>query len=560
MKTVLVAINAKFEHEGLAVWYLKAACNRRGIPVSVQQHSINDAPQKIYASILEEDPDVVAFSCYIWNRNMVEMIAADLKKARPGLILIAGGPEVGYESSSMEFRQMGVDFVLKGPGEGVFPDSLLAIEAGDRETVMQMETGIRCREEEGYISPFLPEYLSRISGRIAYIEASRGCPYHCSYCLSSESAGVSFHPLEEIREDIDNLVRAGAKVIKFVDRSFNVNRDHATAIWETVRQYDGRGVTFHFEVNPDRLTTDQLELMARMPRGLMQIEAGIQSTNPETLKAVSRAMDADKALENLRKVIAPGNIHVHADLIAGLPHEDVESFRTSFNKVYGVRPHHLQLGFLKLLRGTRIRREAEVHGYRYRDYPPYEVLASRSMDARDLLLLKGIEELVERFYNAGRLDGALDYVVPFFASPFDFYEQLYRWEKENNLLYQPVSPVRLFLQMKEFTLSRQPAVDPDILNAMLALDYVRAMKTTALPEALFPPGERWGFKVPDLRDYLDEALWRELGKSEARKRYIVLEGVWPEKKGEEFHISGNRMLVDTKKVDPVTGRAYAAVI
>jgi len=557
MKTVLVAINAKYEHEGLAAWCLKAACDRRSIPVTVQQHAINDAYQKIWAAIMDAQPDVVAFSCYIWNRPMVEKLTSDIKKATPSVTVVIGGPETGYKGSEAEYKQFGADYIMKGPGEALFPDFLEALTKRDVEQLRKLESGEVCREEDGYISPFSPEYLSRISGRIAYIESSRGCPYHCSYCLSSESHGFFCYPVEEIKEDLADLVKAGARVVKFVDSSFNANREHARAIWEYIREFRGLGTTFHFEINPDTLSPDLISLLAQMPRGLMQVEAGIQSTNPKTLNAVSRIMDVDKALENLRRIILTGNIHVHVDLIAGLPYEDLGTFKTSFNRVYDLKAHQLQLGFLKLLHGTRIRREADKHGYRYRDYPPYEVIANQYMGPSELLVLKGIEELVDRFYNSGRFTLCLDYLIRCFDSAYDFYEKLALWEKEQGILYQSASPANLYRQLMAFAQIMQLPINQEAFATLMALDYICSMRSTVLPDWL--TGQS-GLKLEDYRDYFPVSELEGVGKSEARKRFIVLEGMLPAKKGDDLIYLRNKIRIDTKQVDPVTGRAVPSFI
>lgn len=550
MKILLVAINAKYEHEGLAVWYLKAACQNRGIPVDVRQYSINDSDQRIWASLLGEHPDVVAFSCYIWNRELTLNLISDLKKARPGCTVIVGGPEVSYEGSETDFYAYGADLVIKGEGEGIFPPVLAILkDDGIKAARAFLDTRERCQEEMGYLSPFVPEYLNRIKDRIAYIESSRGCPYRCAYCLSSESKGLVLFPLDQVEEDIEALVASGAKVIKFVDRSFNVNEAHSLGVWDFIRRFPREKVTFHFEINPDRLTPAQMESLLTMPAGLVQVEAGIQSVNPDALKEVSRVMNVDKALENLKTLIQKGNIHVHADLIAGLPYEAMESFRHSFNRVYEVRAHHLQLGFLKLIHGTRIRREAEKHGYKYRSYPPYEVIENQYLSSDELLVLKGVEEVIDRTYNSGRLSLTLEYLLRYFNTPFELYDALAVFFREKGLLYQPMSALRLFQLVREFSLGIA-AMNSLELDSFIALDYASSLKNTVLPDFLAESEVKVLDPKPVLESILDGG-W----KKEYRKRFMVLAGSFPLKIGADFEPKGNRIVMDVENIDPISGRA-----
>lgn len=549
MKTLLVAINAKYEHEGLAVWYLNAACKHNGISAKVLQYSKNDSAQKIWASLMEQQPDVIAFSCYIWNREQVLNLISDIKKAMPQMIVIVGGPEVSYEGAEIDFKRIGADFVIKGEGETIFPMLISALsEGGLSGGISFFEAGNRCKEEMGYLSPFVPEYLNRIKNRIAYIESSRGCPYKCSYCLSSESHGLTFFPLEAIKDDIESLVNAGAKVIKFIDRSFNVNESHSLEIWDFIKRYADRRITFHFEVNPDRLTIAQIESLVSMPSGLVQIEAGIQSTNEHALNEVFRIMDVDAAIRNLKLLMKKGNVHIHTDLIAGLPYEGLDSFKESFNRVYEVGAHHLQLGFLKLLRGTRIRREAQKHGYKYRDYPPYEVIENQYLSSMDLLVLKGVEEVLDRTYNSGRFNYTLDYLISFFGSPFELYEQMAVFFKECDVLYQPMSAANIFKLTREFAL-RFSDIDKIELDTVIAVDYACSVRNTVLPEFMADSS----VKALDSKELLEGTL-EEGWKKEYRKRFLVISGSVPEKLKEDLLSSGNRIVVDIEKLNPVTGR------
>lgn len=543
MKTLLIAINAKYEHEGLAVWYLKQACHNKGIPVKVLRFSINDSMQRIWASILEERPDVTAFSCYIWNREMVMKLISDLKKTKPGCYVIVGGPEVSYEESEKEFRKYGADFVVKGEGERKLPALLKSIENKDGGLDLS-EDNDDSFDETGYISPFSSEYLSLIKGRIAYIESSRGCPYRCSYCLSSISKGFILYPPDVIEADIQKLVDAGARVIKFVDRSFNVNERHALAIWDIVKKFSDSNVTFHFEVNADILTDPQIECLLSMPAGLVQVEAGIQSVNQETLRETSRVMNVDKAVNNLKILTGKGNIHVHTDLIAGLPYEGLNSFKESFNIIYGIKAHHLQLGFLKLLRGTRIRLEAEKHGYKYREYPPYEVIENNYISADEMLVLKSIEEALDRTWNSGRLNVTLGYLEGFFPSPFDLYKDLAEFIKKKGKLFRPMSAVNLFELMREFSLSVE-GIDLLTLDSCLALDYACSLRNPVMPNFLNDSE----VKALNGKEIL-EALTGERWKKEYGKRFLILSGSFPIIAGSRlFSLRENNRCPETGEAD-----------
>jgi len=549
MKTILIAINAKYEHENLAVWYLNAACLKHNIPTTVKQYSINDSMQRIWASILEESPDVAAFSCYIWNRELVVKLIGDLKKAKPGCTIIVGGPEVSYEGSENEFCSVGADYVVKGEGEEKFPLLLKAIaEHNLNEAEKILEKPGSCKKR-GYTSPYTAEYLERIKDRISYIESSRGCPFRCSYCLSSESTSLEYYPVDVIREDIRKLVNAKARVIKFVDRSFNVNEEHSLKIWDFIREFEGEKITFHFEINPDILTKRQMDSLISMPAGLVQLEAGIQSVNPKTLKEVSRVMNVQKAVENLKTLMDKGNLHIHVDLIAGLPYEDMDSFKESFNTIYQIGAHHLQLGFLKLLHGTRIRREADLHGYKFRDYPPYEVIENKYISSVEMLEIKDIEEALDRTLNSGRFSFTLKYLENYFSEPFELYKGFAGFLKSRGRLYQPIAAAALFELLRDYALQLDK-INKLELDSLIALDYACSIKNTVLPEFL-DDSEVKALDVKTLLEKMPGFGW----KNEYRKRFIVLEGRFPAKIEGKIASIENRMIVDTANIDPVTKRA-----
>ena len=441
--------------------------------------------------------------------------------------------------------------MVKGEGEEKLPLLLKALanqNFDEAKAVLEMPDACKKRS---YTSPYTDEYLKRINGRIAYIESSRGCPYRCSYCLSSETTGLVYYPVEAIFDDIKKLVDAKARVIKFVDRSFNVNEEYSLKIWDFIREFKDESVTFHFEINPDILTKRQMESLISMPVGLVQLEAGIQSVNPKTLKEVSRVMNVQKAVENLKTLMEKGNIHIHVDLIAGLPYEDMDSFRESFNTIYQIGAHHLQLGFLKLLHGTRIRREASLHGYKYRDYPPYEVIENKYISAAEMLEIKDIEEALDRTLNSGRFDYTLKYLENYFTEPFEFYKGFAGFLKSRERLYQPIAAVALFELLRDYAY-KFVEINRLELDSFIALDYACSMKNTVLPEFLNDSAVK-ALDAKTLLEKSPEFVW----KNAYRKRFMVLEGRFPVKiEGKNVSVE-NRMIVDTADIDPVTKRANA---
>jgi len=573
MRTLIVSLNARYEHENPAPWYLKASCDARGGScgeVSVLSATINDEPNRVFAAVAQAMPDIAALSCYIWNRDLQLRLCADLHAAFPGMVLVVGGPEVSYGNGADDYLTAGAGYVLAGEGEARFPE-LLAVLAR-KET----PSGVRIAEwqaipsplpAESLRSPCCAEYLARMKGRIAYIESSRGCPYRCAYCLSSESGGMTWIPLERVFQEIEQLVSAGAKVIKFVDRTFNLSEARTLAIWSHLPRYRDAGVVFHFEIAPDRLTAPMMTELASLPPGLVQIEAGIQSTHAGTLSRIDRSMDVRKALDSLEKVTARGNVHVHADLIAGLPGESLSEFAKSFDALAAVRPHHLQLGFLKLLRGTRLWRESEKWGYVYRQYAPYEVIASRAMTALDMLRLKEIEETVERFRNSGRFLLVLQWLSVPCPSEFTLYGQLADLQKEMGLLDRAVSSDTLFRCMKAF-LGKLTVPDAMYGLFLLRLDWICAHRNPFLPDWLSDGENRISAETNHLRAAYGEG--DEKRGTDARtlkNRYHAVFGV-PEasiREGVRYAVGSSIgmpsiLLIDTKDINPVTGRPDVVAI
>lgn len=494
MKTLIIAINSKYIHSALAPWYLKAACDndREGVgsgDITVAEYTINEQPEEILSAIYLQKPDVAAFSCYIWNIETVLRVASGLKKVLPQTAIILGGPEVSYYAENILREHAYIDYILAGEGEQSFPKLIAWLEsrkacgvsdlgagagadssdkagagtktcvqtgakagaALDAGTEPERIEGLAWRSVQGIVSrepayikdlasissPYTDEMLKSLNNKIAYFESSRGCPFSCSYCLSSASEGVRFFPLKRVFAELDRLAASGVKQIKFVDRTFNVNSERAKAIIRHILEMKKSGLdcNFHLEVGADLFDEETMALLEDAPKGLFQLEAGVQTVNEKTLDAVCRKTDLQKLFSNLSRLKKRNQVHIHTDLIAGLPDEDYNSFIHSFNSVYAVKSHQLQLGFLKFLKGTVLHKLALEKGFVYQDQPPYEILSGRDISYDELIVLKGIAKIVDRFYNSGRFLYSLEYVIEnFFSSAFAFYERFYRFLNENECM------------------------------------------------------------------------------------------------------------------------------
>ncbi len=535
MRTVIVSLNSKYIHSSLAPWYLKAACGRYAPDcgeVLVTEHTINESTDAVLSSIYLKKPDVAAFSCYIWNISQVLVLASDLKKLLPSVFIVLGGPEVSYDAEEMLKENPFIDFIISGEGEEAFGRLISMLCKSGRKPGRDKEScgeeaaaidGLAFRSQDKVIvnkpavikdldsipSPYTDEMLSAVKNRIVYFEASRGCPFSCSYCLSSAVDGVRYFSLKRVFDDLDKLVRSGAGRIKFVDRTFNASRTRAKEIISHIITLNenlaggGRAVcNFHFEVGADLFDDETMDLLRSAPKGLFQLEAGVQSTNRDALAAVCRKTDTDKLLLNIGKIRRAGNVHIHADLIAGLPFEDHDSFAGSFDDVYEVRPHQLQLGFLKLLKGTRLRSQAKELGYVFGSQPPYEILSGSCMSYEELIRLKGIAELVERYYNSGRFWFSLEYLTGrHFGTPFDFYERFYRYNAEKRLMDNPVALRDQYRILNDFFMSLAPdSEEKAFFGELLRLDFLSYDSSGTLPEFM----ERRG--SPELKDKCSEFL------------------------------------------------------
>lgn len=518
MKTLIIAINSKYIHSTLAPWYLKAACrNDRSAgcgEVIVAEYTINEQADDIISSIYLQKPDIAAFSCYIWNIETVLRVASVLKKVLPATSIILGGPEVSYDAEDILKEHEFIDFILAGEGEKSFPELITLLDGRKAhytadtgysdDTDLDGIKGLAWRSGQGIVSsapafvedlgkipsPYTDEMLLSLKNKIAYFESSRGCPFSCSYCLSSVSESTRYFPLERVFIELDRLAASGVKQIKFVDRTFNVNQERAKAIIRHILELYKHGLNcnFHLEVGADLFDEETLVLLENAPKGLFQLEAGIQTVNEITLDAVCRKTDLRKLFNNLTRLKKHNNVHIHTDLIAGLPNEDYGSFIHSFNCVYAIRSHQLQLGFLKFLKGTVLRRHAAEQEFVFQDYPPYEILSGKDISYDELIVLKGVAELVDRFYNSGRFLYSLDYAIKNgFDSPFAFYESFYRFLRECGNMQLRTGLRELYAIFERFAVGemQEQGIDEHhklVFCELLRLDFLASDRSGTLPD------------------------------------------------------------------------------
>ena len=414
LKILLTAVNSKYIHSNLAIRYIRSYC--KYFDTEIKEYSINDNINSIISGIIYEDPDVVSFSCYIWNIEIINKICSSIKKINPKIITIFGGPEVSYDSADIMEKNKYIDFIIKGEGEEtsyqlfsyldgkendinkidgiVYKDNGSIIENNDRELIQELDK-----------IPFPYRDEDDLNNKIVYYESSRGCPFRCSYCLSSTIKGVRFFSIERVKCDLLWFINRNIPLVKFVDRTFNCGKYYRDILKFIID--NKKNTRFHFEISADLLDGDTIKLLNTAPKGLIQFEAGIQTTNMETLSTVDRHMDFGKLKANLDSIISKKNINVHLDLIAGLPKEDFNSFIKSFNESFTLKPDMLQLGFLKLLKGSNLRESAHKYGIEFNEYPPYEVLKTDSISYSEIDTLKNVEEIVDNFYNSGRFQASL---------------------------------------------------------------------------------------------------------------------------------------------------------
>ena len=546
MKILLAACNAKYIHSNLAVYDLKAYSSDYDKEVLLREYTINQPKDEILKDIYGSGADVVCFSCYIWNISFVRELIRDLAKILPETAFWAGGPEVSYDAEKFLTEMPEMTGVLVGEGEKTFHD-LLEYYIDGKGSLGEIR-GIAYRDGEeirhnGWRElmnlseiPFVYEHLEEFENRIIYYESSRGCPFSCSYCLSSIDKKLRFRDLELVKKELQFFLDHKVPQVKFVDRTFNCKHEHAMAIWKYILEHDNGVTNFHFEVSADLLRDEEMDLMAKMRPGLIQLEIGVQSTNPETIRAIHRHMDLDKLKRCVDRVHSFRNIHQHLDLIAGLPYEDYDTFHRSFNDVYQMKPDQLQLGFLKVLKGSLMKEEAEKYGIVHKEKEPYEVLSTNWLPYGDVLKLKAVESMVEVYYNSGQFQHTLEYLVPLAKDAFTFYESLGAFYEKKGYSEISHSRMRRYEILLEY-LQEETEVSVEKASQKMLYDLYLREKLKKRPSF-----------APDQKVY-ETAIW------DYRKANHI-----PKTAHIEVFEDGRAVLFDYERRDPLSNNAYTETI
>ena len=462
MKILLAAMNAKYIHSNLAVYSLKAYAKEFSKHIVIGEYTINNRADYILEQIYKQKPDVLCMSCYIWNISYVEEIIREFHKICPEIPIWLGGPEVSYEAEAFMKSHPEVTGIMMGEGEKIF--YALCDYYVNKKSDLQSLTGIAYRDKEAgvlhIIAPELPMDMSDIpfcyeeiedfKHRIIYYESSRGCPFHCSYCLSSVDKKLRFRDLELVKKELAFFMEKKVPQVKFVDRTFNCDHKHAMAIWQFIKEQDNGITNFHFEVSADLINEAELELITSMRPGLIQLEIGVQSTNDATITEIHRTMDLERLKEIVKKVQAAGNIHEHLDLIAGLPYEDYTTFGKSFDEIYELKPNQLQLGFLKVLKGSYMFEHATEYGMIYHSTAPYEVMQTKWLSFEEILKIKQVEEMLEIYYNSGQFEVTMKIMDVLFDSPFYMFQEFGAFYEEKGYLAMSHSRIRRCEILLEF--------------------------------------------------------------------------------------------------------------
>lgn len=494
MKILLTTLNSKFIHTNLAIRYLKEFV-RDLIEVDMKEYTINNDLDYILKDIYKNEYDIILFSTYIWNVGDIVKLCDNLKKIRPNTKIALGGPEVSYDSYEAMKKYDFVDYILYGEGELIFKDLILHLQ-GKKE--INDVNGLVYRQGNEIIvnepmellqnldeipSPYENLNPKEYENRIVYYESSRGCPFNCQYCLSSTIPGIRYFSLDRIKSDLKALIDAKVSQIKFIDRTFNANKKVAMEIMDFLMKNDNGYTTYHFEVTAYLIDDKMLEFLADCKEGLFQFEIGVQSTNEKTLDAVGRRDDFKKLSHVVQTVASYRNIHQHLDLIAGLPYEDYKSFENSFNDVFNLGIEHLQLGFLKMIKGTGMRKVADEHGFKYKDYAPYEFLYNNYISYEETLKLKDIEDILERYYNSKNFVLSMRYIIGKFykQSPFKFFETFAKYFDENGYFDLAQGKNQLYKILMDFY-NEKINIDNEVFNDILKYDYISLGKTSNIPQ------------------------------------------------------------------------------
>ncbi|MBN7572455.1 MULTISPECIES: B12-binding domain-containing radical SAM protein [Clostridium] len=490
MKVLITAVDSKFIHSNLAVRYLKSFTRDMDYESKIKEFTINDREGRILEEIIKEKPDIVAFSTYIWNVELISRVANLIKRVDSNIEILYGGPEVSFDSRSFLKNNVG-EYVIEGEGEKTYRDFILyklgKIKLEDvRGLHYKINDIVYSNEKRPLMSMdeivFPYEENEDLTNKIVYYEASRGCPFNCKYCLSSTSHGVRFLDIDRVLKDLMYFINKEVRLVKFVDRTFNCNSKFAMAIWDFLINQD-TNTQFHFEISADILKPQEIELLSKAPKGRFRFEVGVQTTNDEVLRNINRFVNFSDIKEKVLEIEALRNIDQHLDLIAGLPGEDYESFKKSFNDMYEIKPEEIQLGFLKLLKGSSMREDAEKYGMEYSPYPPYEILKTDKISYEELLKLKKVEEMVDKYYNSQKFNHIIRYFERKFELPFDFYYSLGMFFEDKGYFSKNIGNAeyyKVFLDYSESVLQE----DNKHLKEIIRFNYLIFNKKRGLPEFL----------------------------------------------------------------------------
>lgn len=499
MKILLTAVNSKYIHSNLAVYSLKVyhdAHSDRKDTVELAEYTINQLQEEIIKDIYKKQPDVLAFSCYIWNIELIHRMICELKKILPDTDIWLGGPEVSYDAKEVLKNHPQIKGVMIGEGEQTFCELAACYENFDKncEKELLKVRQICFRSQTGEIVatpyrelmnmdelPFVYQDMRVFEHKIIYYESSRGCPFGCSYCLSSVSRSVRFRSLPLVFAELQIFLDAKVPQVKFVDRTFNCNHERTLALLHFLRTHDNGVTNFHFEVAADLLNDEEIRLIRQMRPGLIQLEIGVQSTNTDTIREIRRTMRLEEVREHVARIKEKGNIHQHLDLIAGLPYEDIKSFRKSFDDVYSMRPDQLQLGFLKVLKGSYMQEMQQEYELRYKDEPPYEVLSTKWLPYSDVIELKGIEEMVEIYYNSGQFTHVVEALVENYASAYQMYQDLWQYYEEHDYMGIQHRRSARYEIVLAFVKEKYPE-QADVMRELLTYDYYLRENAKSRPE------------------------------------------------------------------------------
>lgn len=494
MNILLMSLNTKYVHSNLAIRYIREYCKNLPIDIKVEEYTINQHIEDIVGEILKNEYDVICLSVYIWNLEENMRVAEMIKDLRPSIEIVMGGPEVSYDADLVLKKHPYVDIIMRGEGEATSLDCFKTLYDGNG---LDKVLGITYRNKDKIIEnndrplicdlttvpfPYTEMDLKSFENKIVYYESSRGCPFNCAFCLSSTIRGLRYFDIDRVKQDLKKLLDARVKQIKFVDRTFNASKNHAKEIMSYIIKNDNNHTNVHFEITAHLVDEEFLNLLEKAPVGLFQLEIGVQTTNPNTIEAIHRTTNFEQLSKVVQRINEIGKAHQHLDLIAGLPFENYESFGNSFDDVYRLEPDKIQLGFLKLLKGSALRQDSKKHGYKFSKHPVYEVYENKYMNFKEFRRLKVVEDLVEKYGNERRFYHSLDFLIKHHKlRPFKVFESLadYWVSKEYHLIQHGLK--RLYEILEEYYKNTYDE-DLELFKELLKFDYMKTQNGKLLKE------------------------------------------------------------------------------